>query len=250
MIASLMMYARPELEGPHRRYWTLIRQALADRGIAAPEALSDGAAPFSVWQSPDLVFSQTCGMPFRTRLQGTVQLVGTPDYGLEGCPPGYYRSAIVIRADDPRTELTDFRDARFAFNERLSQSGFAAPHALAQAHGFWFADRVQSHGHAMSARMVAEGGADIAALDAMTWRLIDRYDRCAADLRVLAWTPPTPGLPYITGPVQDAAAVADAVRSAIAALEPEDRNALCLRGLVAIPEADYLAVPNPPPEAG
>lgn len=250
MIASLMMYARPELDAAHAHYWTLIRAALAARRIAAPETLENAAEEFSVWEAPDLVLSQTCGMPFRMRLHGRVQLVGTPDFGIDGCQPGYYRSAIVVRRGDSRMALADFRDARFAYNMTHSQSGFAAAYAMVQAAGFWFTGRVASGGHRVSALMVAERQADIAAIDAVTWRLIERYDEFARDLRVLSWSPPTPGLPYITGPGQDAAAIFDAVSEAIAQLNAEDRAALGLRGLIRIPVKDYLAIPNPPPEAG
>lgn len=246
MIASLMMYARPELESATRRYWSLIRAHLAEGGIDAPADLSNTAEEFSVWEAPDLVLSQTCGMPFRQRLHGHVTLIGTPDFGLEGCAPGYYRSAIVVRGDDVRDRLEDFRQARFVYNQRISQSGYAAPYAHAQALGGWFETRLQSHGHLNSARMVAQGQGDIAAIDAMTWRLITRYDGFAKDLRVLDWTAPTPGLPYITAKGAQAGAIASAVRSAIAALDKADREMLSLQGLVAIPEADYLAIPNPP----
>lgn len=249
MIASLMMYARPELEGAHARYWALIRQSLKVRGIATPEGLSNDAPVFDVWQSPDLVLSQTCGMPFAVRLHAEVQLVGTPDFGIEGCAPGYYRSAIVVRADDPRKTLTDFADARFAYNEGLSQSGFSAPYAAARDAGFWFAHRVQTGGHLASARAVADGSADIAALDAMTWRLIERYEALAGGLRVLTLTEPTPGLPYITGPDKDARAIADGVAEAMDQLDAADRDALGLRGLVQIPKSDYMAVTLPPMNA-
>lgn len=246
MIASLMMYARPELDAAHARYWSLIRDRLAARGITSPEEMSNDKNPFAVWTAPDLLFSQTCGMPYRLHLRDQVQLVGTPDYGLNGCAPGYYRSAIVVRQDNPRQSLADFAAARFAYNETGSQSGYAAPYATAQAAGFWFHDRVQSSGHRLSAEMVADGSADIAALDAMTWKLIQRYDAFADSLRVLTWTEPTPGLPYITGPDQNAQEIRAAVSEAIAALTPEDREALCLRDLVTIPDETYLAIPNPP----
>jgi hypothetical protein len=100
MIASLMMYARPELDPALGRYWQLIRRALAERGIDAPPALSNDAEEFAVWEAPDLVLSQTCGMPYRLRLHGSVSLIGTPDFGIEGCDPGYYRSAVVVGPRD------------------------------------------------------------------------------------------------------------------------------------------------------
>jgi len=246
MIASLMMYLRPELAEAHARYWALIREGLSVRGIPAPERLRNEAEEFAVWNAPDLTLSQTCGMPYRLWLHERVTLVGTPDFGVQGCPPGYYNSVFVVRRNDPRETIADFRRARFAYNQSFSQSGYAAPYAHCAAQGFWFENRSQSRGHRASAQAVAEGHAEIAALDAVSWRLTQRYDAFAADLRVLAHTTPTPGLPYIAGPKADRAATFEAVSEAIAGLLPEDAEVLGIRGLVAIPKAAYLAVPSPP----
>lgn len=248
MIANLMMYARPELAQAHDRYWALIRAELSLRGVDSPEELSQEAEEFRVWQSPDLVLSQTCGMPYRLWLHDQVTLIGTPDFGLEGCPPGHYRSAIVVRHDDPRDDVTAFAEARFAFNQTFSQSGYAAPWAHLQPRGIWFDTRVQSHGHLMSARMVSEGEADIAALDGVSWRLMQQYETFASNLRVLEWTTPTPGLPYIAAAGANRRATFDAVAAAIAGLSDEDRAALGIHGLVDIPKSAYLAVPNPDEE--
>ena len=120
MIANMMMYQRPQLADAHARYWALIRAELAKRGIDSPEELSQDAEEFFVWENPELVLSQTCGMPYRTWLHDKVQLVGTPDYGLEGCKAGYYRSPIVVRADDGRDTLIAFKDATFTYNQTFS----------------------------------------------------------------------------------------------------------------------------------
>jgi ABC-type phosphate/phosphonate transport system substrate-binding protein len=93
--------------------------------------------------------------------------------------------------------------------------------------------------------MVRDAKADIAAIDAVTWRLIERYDNWAEQLRVLASTPATPGLPYICASAVDARLVADAVADAIGSLTASDQQALGLHGLVRISAADYLAVPSP-----
>ncbi len=246
MIASLMMYARPQLDEAHLRYWNLIRDNLNRAGIESPEHLSQDAEEFSVWQHPELVLSQTCGMPYRTWLHDKVALVGTPDYGLVGCPPGYYRSALVVRADDPRTNLMAFREAVFAYNQTFSQSGYAAPYWHLEPHGFWFKHRVQTEGHLKSAHAVAEGHADIAALDAVSWRLMAEYEEFAASLRVLEWTDPTPSLPLITAEGNDQQAIFTAVERAIAQLDDADRTALGIKGLVRIPAQRYLDVQNPP----
>ncbi len=250
MIASLLMYNRPELAAENARYWALIRDAMRARGIDTPKELSNDADEFEVWLAPDLVFSQTCGLPYRTRLHGHVTLVGTPDFGLEGCPAGYYTSAVLVRADDPRETLGAFADARFIFNQSCSQSGFGSAYLLAQDHGFWFSDLTESGAHVRSARAVATGEADITVLDAHTWRLIRRYDDFASDLRVLTHTAPTPGTPYITADAARAEVMYDAVQDAIASLDKADRTALGLQGIARISDAAYCAVPYPPAFSG
>lgn len=245
MIANLMMYQRPQLEGAHARYWQLIRNALNAVGIDAPETLSQQAQELFVWKHPELVLSQTCGMPYRMWLHEQVELVGTPDYGLDGCPAGYYRSAILVRADEDRSQISDFKNATFAYNQTFSQSGYAAAFWHAKPHGFWFKHLLHTQSHLISAKSVADGRADIASLDAVTWRNIETFEDFAADLRVLEWTLPTPGLPLITALGQIKDEIFDAVSKAISQLSSEDRAALGLRGIVRIPKEDYLAVPNP-----
>ena len=245
MIANLMMYQRPQLVEAHERYWSLIRKHLSDVGIDSPETLSQDVEEFFVWSHPDLTLSQTCGMPYRTWLHDKVQLVGTPDYGLADCPAGYYRSAIIVRADDTRTELTAFKEAVFAYNQTFSQSGYAAPFWHLKPEGFWFENRLHTEQHLESARAVATGRADIASLDAVTWRNIETFEPFASGLRVLAWTTPTPGLPLITTLGNDADLIFEAVQHAIDGLDQKSRSQLRIKGIVKIPKQDYLNVRNP-----
>ena len=245
MIANLMMYQRPQLAQAHDRFWALIRANLKNAGVDSPETLSQDAEEFFVWKHPDLVLSQTCGMPFRTWLHDKVNLVGTPDYGLEGCPPGYYRSAIVVRADDPRQHISEFRDETFAYNQTFSQSGYAAAYWHLKPHGFWFKNTLHTEQHLKSARAVAEGDASIASLDAVSWRLMQQYEPFAKNLRVLALTEPTPGLPMITSKSQDPDVIFNAVNTALEMLEVSDRALLGINAITRIPKEDYLAIPNP-----
>ena len=245
MIASMMMYARPQLEGAHNRFWAVIREELAERGIESPEVLSQSAEEFEVWTDPELVLSQTCGMPYRLWLHNKVALVGTPDFGLDGCPPGYYRSPLVVRRDDERKTLVEFKDSVFAYNQTFSQSGYAAPFNHLRKAGFWFENRLHTKQHLASAKAVAEERADICSLDAVSWRLMQEYEGFAAGLRVLDWTEPTPGLPLITALGNDADVVFGAYARALKRLDGLDIIALGLRGIVKIPAANYLAIPNP-----
>lgn len=245
MIASLPMYDRPELRAETDRYWALIREELAARGIAAPVALRRDDDLMAQWESPDLILSQTCGFPYRARLHGRVELVGTPDFGNAGCAPGYYRSVLIARADDPRGVFAAFDGARIAYNDGLSQSGWAAPINHAAAHGIRLLPGVETGSHRASFAAVAEGRADLAAIDALTWTLISEFEDVSG-VKVVGATDPTPALPYVTAKGRDAGAIFAAIAAAIARLDARDQDRLHLRGIVAIPAEAYLAVPIPP----
>lgn len=247
LVAAFPMYNRPELHAAFDALWAGTRDGLRAAGVAdVPQALTPLAAGLKeFWQRPDLLLSQTCGMPFRHVLKDKVTLVGTPDFGLEGCPPGYYRSAIIVRADDRRQTLADFAEASFAFNETLSQSGYAAALVAAERAGVRFGTQRQSGAHALSARMVAKGTADIAGIDAVSWRHMCCYDPWTEGLRVLTWTEPTPGLPFITAFAPLATVLHDCLQAAVAGLDQSLRDALSLRQIVHIPAEAYLAVADP-----
>lgn len=238
-VAALPMYDWPELRPATDAFWAAFRDLARARGIAAPDGLDRGRPAGEVWTDGALVLSQTCGLPYRTQLRDHVTLLGAPDYGLEGCPPGHYCSLLVARRGDPRRGLEAFAGAPFAFNERMSQSGHAA---LMQAPG---AERlgagVETGAHRASIRAVAEGRADLAAIDAVAWRLAERFEPAAAELRVVGRTRPGPGLPMITAKGHDAALYARLVAAAIAAADGAVRAALGIRGFVRLAPADYLS---------
>ncbi len=242
MIASLPMYDRPEIAAANDTLWAGIRQALG----YGPQTLDRATPVWDVWQSPDLLMSQTCGFPYRTRLHGKVQLVGVPDYGLAHTPAGHYHSVFVVRHDD-MSELAHYAERTFALNDTLSQSGWIAPQLHARQLGFTFRKTMISGSHRESACAVASGRADIAAIDAVSWRLIQTHDGFANNLRVIGQTRPTPGLPLICARGRDATALFSAFCEAVDHLSPNHRKMLGLRGIVAISPDDYLSMPAPKP---
>ena len=82
MIASLPMYDWAEIKPVTDRLWTGIRDRLRAAGIEAPNELTRGIDMWDSWHDPDLLVSQTCGFPYRTKLHDKVTLVGTPDFAL------------------------------------------------------------------------------------------------------------------------------------------------------------------------
>lgn len=241
MIAMLGMYDMPALQGANDRFWQLIRENLG----YGPDHLSRNLDYWEMWQSPDLLFAQTCGMPYRTRLLDHVALIGTPDYGLPDCPPGFYQSLFVVHADADGESLADFATGTFAYNESASQSGWSGPVTHLNAANLSVDSLLETGGHAASAQAVADGKADLAGLDALTWMMLQEHASVADRLRVIAKTTPTPGLPYITAKTQDTRALTQAVVTAIDSLTPSDRDLLHLKGLVSIDTASYSAIPTP-----
>lgn len=241
MIAMLGMYDRPETVPANDRFWRHIRRHLG----YGPQTLSRDRDFHDIWHSDDLVFAQTCGMPYRLGLYRQVQLVGTPDYGFPDCPAGHYYSVLVTHRDMAAVSLAELSRGVFAYNEPVSQSGWAAPITHLAELGLAPQTRMQTGAHYLSARAVAEKQASVASLDVLTWELIQRYDDFAKYLHVVTRTKPTPTLPYITGPKQNVAEVQKAVALAIQDLSAADRAVLGLKGFVQIPASTYLAVPTP-----
>lgn len=246
MIAALPMYDRAETAAANDRFWALIRDGLRARGIDAPATLRRGDADLMpLWLSPDLVLAQTCGFPYRARLHGKVQLVGTPDYGVEGCPPGHYRSILIAHPDDPRDRFEDFDGSPIAFNDGLSQSGWAAPQNMAARLGMTLPAGLRTGSHRGSFLAVVEGNAALAAIDAVTFSYLSEFDAALDRVKVVGATDPTPGLPFICAAGLDAGAILSVVAEAIPLLSGADRGLLRLKGILKLPAEAYLAVPTP-----
>jgi len=241
VIATLPMYDRPETAAANDTLWSSVAKALG----TDPCALTPGISPEVAWADPDLILSQTCGMPFKLWVKDDARYVASPDFRLPDTPPGYYHSVIIARADDPRP-ASDLLCARPIINQDHSQSGYNALWVYANARGTPLGSVLVSGSHHASAKAVAENTADVAAIDANTWRMITRWDLFATRLKVLARTPPTPAMPFICGPAQDPLCIRNALAEAIKTLTQEQQNTLGLYGLIVLSVDNYLAVPLPP----
>ncbi len=238
MIASLPMYDWPEFSAETDALWESLRDHLTQAGVDAPPTLARGDDPWAYWLNPSLTLSQTCGLPYSAKLAGTAVLIGAPDYALDDCPKGTYRSVIIARTAG--AEVMDLKGARFAYNMRESQSGWAALDKVLAIESH-FGELFKSGAHRASIAAVADGQADCASIDAVSWALAQQVEPKAANVHVIAVTPPTPGLPYITGQA-NAAKISDikaAVALAIAELPASTRSTLHLRGFKEWSDEDY-----------
>ena len=195
---------------------------IRDRGgeIIAPDPAGlppDELDLKTLWLHPKLLLGQTCWGPMReTPLWAQVSVIGQPDYSdVTGGIEASYTSAIVMRGDDsdvgdsdaeppedgaPLLPLELLSGRRLAFNEPHSMSGLLALSADLSAAGSSiaiFADMIASGGHRASIAAVAEGQADVAAIDCRSWAMARRFEPPARNLRVVGWTSRRMGLPYI-----------------------------------------------------
>lgn len=202
MIAALPMYDGATADAADL-LWQGIATHLRACGVTGvPDSLTSPADLNTHWRDPDLLLSQTCGYPLMTALAGKVQLVGALHYAAPGCTGAYYRSLLVIRADDTGRTLADFRGRVVAYNSADSQSGYNSLRALVAPlaeGGHFFAHAIASGSHAASLDLVRTGQADIAAIDCVSLALRRASDPAALHgLRILGQTAAAPGLPLVT----------------------------------------------------
>jgi ABC-type phosphate/phosphonate transport system substrate-binding protein len=167
----------------------------------------------TVWLHPQLLFAQTCWGPMEQGLSRHVQVTGQPGYdGFEGGQGEFYSSAILMRSEGQAhaspaaggraaIPLDLLRSRRLAFNSPDSMSGIIALSRDLEAMGATtnlFSERVETGGHRDSIVAVAEGRADVCAIDCRTWAMAQRFERAAQDVQVVGWTKRRKGLPYIT----------------------------------------------------
>jgi len=204
-IASLPMYDLEPLRETTDAWWSVIARSLRKQGFAdVPETLDRGAFGdrFEHWSSPDLVLSQTCGYPLTHDFADRVRLVATPCYDAPHAKGSDYCSVVMVAEDSKARTLEDLRGGRVAVNGFDSQSGFntlrAAVAPLARD-GRFFGEVLETGRHHLSLQLVAEGKADICAVDCVSYALWrDTMPETIAGTRVLTTTELAPNLPYVT----------------------------------------------------
>jgi ABC-type phosphate/phosphonate transport system substrate-binding protein len=172
--ASWPMYDLPELDLFHDALWSLVRAELAERGTSTPDRLSHRPRLPEAWTRPDLVVSQACGWPLVTELNRRVTTVGTFRYRVPSAEGGTYRSRIVSRRARSDLELSDLAGRTAAVNARNSLSGWVSLVAELGRSGGWPGPVLVTGSHAESLRALADGRADIASIDAVTYALVER----------------------------------------------------------------------------
>ena len=173
--------------------------------------------------------------------------IATPEYSFPGCEGASHRSFIIRRAGDPRRRLDEFRGAVAALNAHDSNSGmnlFRATVAPIAGGAPFFRTTLVTGSHEASVEAVAEGRADLASIDCVSFALLgsgrpEPIERVA----VVIESPASPNLPFIASgslPPSTIAAVREALFAAFD--DPsltETRMTLGLKGGRLTSQADY-----------
>lgn len=245
---TLPMYDWPELHAFNDLFFAQLKLSFNDLDYNVSDNLARDRDEMESWQDTDLLLSQTCGLPLVTLLNKKVSLLGTPSYGI-GCGAGSYYSVIVTHKDSDLETLEDLKGKTFTYNEKGSQSGYAALlHTVSSIEDAprYFGSSFQSGGHRASIKLVSEGKADFAAIDAVSWEFALRHERAAENLKVIAQSDPTPALPFISSlcSPREIEKRHMAVVSAMCSLNEGVREALLLMGFVPTTWGDYRVIAN------
>jgi len=211
----------------------------AEGHAIAPDPASlppDGLDLHTLWRHPKLLFGQTCWGPMEQGLADHVRVVGQPDYSdVEGGRGTLYSSAILMRRTSAVEARADgqaiiplhlLRGARLAYNGPDSMSGIIGLTRDLGATGATlalFSELMETGGHRASIIAVAEGRADVCAVDCRSWDMARRFEPAARTLRPVGWTALRKGLPYVSAKGISGPALA-ALRNGLAQAKPDSRT--------------------------
>ena len=259
--AGLPMYGEVEFRPAVERWWSGLAGHLRSCGVPdVPGLLAWPEDRYRQWRDPGLLLGQTCGYPLVNDLASDVKLVATPHYSAPGCEGPRYAAHVVVRESDPAHGVHDLRGARLSVNGEDSYSGYHVWRRLLPAGEdvrSFFGEVGATGSHRASIRSVAAGGADVCAVDCVTHALLsDWLGGALRGTRILATSPPAPGLPYVTAAATSDGEVRRLRDGLFAALaDPalrRSREALRLSGASVLEPEDYRRAfgPGPCAEAG
>jgi ABC-type phosphate/phosphonate transport system substrate-binding protein len=195
LVASLPWYDLPPLQPGLDTFWSVLRHELhclnSDRlPLPLPDALDRHTPLIEQWASPGLLLSQCCGPDlFTPQARGLVP-IARPIFSDLTCTPGQYFSYIVSASGREPESRQSAGTGRFVINSASSRSGCAALFEWASANGVDCDQVLISGAHAGSLEYLRNGAADLAAIDAHSWPLLDSRNITIIGRSTEAPTPP------------------------------------------------------------
>lgn len=242
------MYNLAEMQADNAAFWRAIRIEAEQLGVRdLPDTLDFARRPVPDRIEADTVLTQVCGWPLHTIHAGQAAILGVPVYAAEHCAGPLHAGVFVVHRDAAFRSVADLRGWRFVFNSVHSNSGMNLPRrAIAElANGKpFFGSIAETHSQPGNLERIARGEAEATCVDCVTFAFFRRHRPAMAEhLRILAATPPSPAIPFVT-----AAATPPTVTNSLAAAlrrvatQPEwgeVRAAMLLQDIVPPAAVDY-----------
>lgn len=230
MITTLPWYDLPGSHAALDRFWKTIRSYLLDLTIETPlylpKKLTRQLSSEQMWQHPGLILSQCCGPDLFRPTTERLDVIARPVFDILNCEPGFYYSHII----SPSSVLPP--SPRVVANAPSSRSGYLALRQWLQRHQLTPGQLHFSGSHQQSILWIKEGRADLAAIDAHSWRWLEDPNLTIIDQTDSAPTPPF--VMHRQSPISTGI-MAGALRAALA----EHRDAVGISGLLPADRALY-----------
>jgi len=198
-------------------------------GIEHHSELLDYTTPYrDLLELPSLILSQCCGPDLFQDYASNIVPFAAPVISAYEVAPGYYFSHIV------KKESAELSFSRVVINNKTSHSGCTAVKLWLSARGIKNYSVYESGSHRNSVRELQEGRADVAAIDALSWRYIDTRGIQILDNSEAALAPP-----FIAG--ADSTIPLDMLRPMLGNALKQYGSALGITGLVPVSKGDYQA---------
>jgi ABC-type phosphate/phosphonate transport system substrate-binding protein len=200
---SLPMYNLPEMQFDNSAFWGAMRVELSRLGLDdLPGDLDFTRRPVPPEIETDTLFTQVCGYPLQTIYRRQAALLAAPVYSDIYCKGATHCGVFIVAANSKFVQLEDLRGCRFAYNSRHSNSGMNLPRrAIAEIAGGkpFFGSIAETHSHPGNIERVAKDEIDATCVDNVTYAFVARHrPALAGATRVLASTPPSPSIPFVT----------------------------------------------------
>ena len=201
-------------------------------------------------RDPGLFLGHTCGYPLMKQLKDQVIPFCVPVFDVPGTDGKMYSSRFIVAADSSIEALDECRGKVAAMNAADSNSGMnVLRYAIARFNPSapFFSRVVQTGSHLHSLEKVADGTTDVAAIDCVSYQLIqDHWPELVDKVRSIGFSVKTCGLPLVLPRPgignADLELLVEKMNQALADTPETIRNRLHLHGFEPVTLEDYQPI--------
>jgi len=218
MLASFPWYDLPSVQWANDVLW---------QATGYPGRLGRHQAASDLWFDSDLLVTQACGLDLFLS-EAPIEPIAAPVFDLD-CEAGMYYSYIV----------GNVKGRVAAVNSFSSRSGWSALLSICSPQRV-----IVTGSHQASLEALQTGVADVAAIDAVTWSIIERdAPTKLAGLKIIERSSEAPAPPYVVRRGVDRDDIFRALRTALDSPASIDaKKALFLKDVIPAQRNDYLPI--------